>query len=437
MSLELCHLAVGFFVELRPFAVTMSERLELGVLKRQEDSEAGRRYSHELRMRLDKLSRTYDLTTMKIFMTVEALGDSNVYSIYDPEKRLNWEVFLVRREACRLDLTRHEKTRDRYEQFLASVGREEQGRQFFHSMIGLFLTKGAVDLFAHSGGNSNALSNTNNNNTSNNNDNNKYLHDLETSFCGHLCRLFDKKLDAWFEAFEAVNVRLTAHVKVSNFVRVLTGQVDALCRRRGMLYAINVKVTGMSTPRPLDLMELCMVKAMVIQNGLAPPDQVALGLLACHLGSGRPVLRLWEYRPSLAMDTAIIEADIDRMIDAGRASQHHELWTKSVCPPDIGSLTARHSIGKFDPARSKLGGHAMIGGDEGGGYPHHSGASRTFNTHDKIVDSSNTRTTNYNNNSNNSSVNPLHQQQQAFNNYKEKKQNVIGPSRPLMQTAVH
>ncbi|GFR75902.1 hypothetical protein ElyMa_005786800 [Elysia marginata] len=407
----------------------MSGYLEMGVVTRQDDPEAAVRHNHELRMRLDKLSRTYDLTTMKIFMTVEALGESNVYSIYDPEKRSNWEVFLVRREACRLDLTRHEKTRDRYDHFLSSVGREEQGRQFFHSMIGLFMTKGAFDVFKHSG------SNSNNNKGNDNAIGNKYRHDLETSFCGHLCRLFDKKLDTWFDAFEAVNVRLTAHVKVSNFVRVLTGQVDALCRRRGMLYAINVKVTAMTTPRPLDLMELCMVKAMVIQNGLAPPDQVVLCLLACHLGPDRPVLRLWEYRPTHAMDTAIREADIDRMIDAGRATQHHELWTKSVCPPDMGSLTARQPIARYDMARQSLADHAPNGGGE---YPAQSGTtwltSRTFNTHDKVVNGSNTRTTNY---SNSNSVNPLQQQQSSGNYNKEKKQSIIGPSRPLMETAVH
>ena len=37
----------------------------------------------ELKRRLEKLSRSYDLTTMKIFMTVEALGENNVYSTYD------------------------------------------------------------------------------------------------------------------------------------------------------------------------------------------------------------------------------------------------------------------------------------------------------------------------------------------------------------------
>ena len=336
----------------------------------------------------------------------------------------------MRREACRLDLTRHDKTRERYEQFLSGVNREEQGKQFFHSIIGLLMTKGAFDVFRHSGTNANGNSKNDKGNNYNS-ISSKYRHDLENSFCGHLCRLFDKKLDTWFDAFEAVNVRLTAHVKVSNFVRVLTGQVDAICRRRGMLYAIIVKVTGMATPRPLDLMELCMVKAMIIQNGLAPPDQVVLCLLACHLGADRPVLRLWEYRPTLAMDTAIREADIDRMIDAGRASQHHELWGKSVRPPDVGSLTVRQPIGRTDMGRNSVGGGQTKNGAVGGGggrYPANGvGVSgRTFNTHDKIVNGSSSRTTNYNGNN--------HLQHQQPSN--DRRQNSVHPSRPVMQTAV-
>ena len=297
------------------------------------------------------------------------------------------------------------------------------------------MTKGAFDVFRQSGSNNNVGNDGNNHNS---NISNKYRHDLETSFCGHLCRLFDKKLDAWFDAFEAVNVRLTAHVKVSNYVRVLTGQVDALCRRRGMLYAINIKVTGMTTPRPLDLMELCMVKAMVIQNGLAAPDQVVLCLLACHLGADRPVLRLWEYRPTLAMDTAIREADIDRMIDAGRASQHHELWGKSVCPPDVGSLTARQPVGRYDVGRISLGmdSHA-VNGAGGTEYRSHGGGGeitgRTFNTHDKTINGSSTKATNYSSNNSNNQL----QHQQLSSTNKERKQNIVNPSRPLMETVVY
>ncbi|RUS90444.1 hypothetical protein EGW08_001785 [Elysia chlorotica] len=408
----------------------MSGGLNPATGARQVDSEAALRYNNELRMRLDKLSRTYDLTTMKIFMAVEAMGENNVYSVYDPEKRSNWDVFLVRREACRLDLTRHEKTRERYDHFLSSVGREEQGQQFFHSMVGLLMTKGAFDVFRQAGSSNDNNGNDGNNHNGNSNIPNKYRHDLETSFCGHLCRLFDKKLDAWFDAFEAVNVRLTAHVKVSNYVRVLTGQVDALCRRRGVLYAINIKVTGMTTPRPLDLMELCMVKAMVIQNGLAPPDQVVLCLLSCHLGADRPVLRLWEYRPTHAMDTAIREADIDRMIDAGRASQHHELWEKSVCPPGLGSLTARQPIGRYDAGQPSLGVSShVVNGCSVGGSQFRSHGGRTFNTHDKIVNGSNSKPANYSNSQ--------FQQQQPSNSNKEKKQNIVNPSRPMMETAVY
>jgi len=274
----------------------------------------------ELKRRLEKLSRSYDLTTMKIFMTVEALGESNVYSTYDLEKKSHWGPFLTRREACRLDLAHHDKTREKYLQFLHSVGREQQGKQFYHSMIALLVSKGAVDLFPTF---------------------NKFNKDQESSFCGHFCKLFDKKFETWFDSFQAVNIRLTAHVKVSNFVRVLTGQVDLLCRKDGYLYAINVKVTGMAAPRPMDLNELCLLKAMVIQNGLAPPDRVVCGLLVCHLGDDRPVLRLWEYRPTPEMDTAIRQADIDAMIDAGKLSQYHEMWRDNTLPPGSGSQTAR------------------------------------------------------------------------------------------------
>uniref|UniRef100_A0A2C9LDM1 Uncharacterized protein n=1 Tax=Biomphalaria glabrata TaxID=6526 RepID=A0A2C9LDM1_BIOGL len=324
----------------------------------------------DLRLRLEKLSRSYDLATMKIFMAVESLGDNNVYSTYTPvwhhdqtlQKRLDklsdeydtetlkvymatlalgqetishvydpaierrelWETFLIRREACRLDLARHEKLKEKYHQFLTEVGREEQGKQFFHSIIALLKSKGAVDIFRQTSS--------------------KYFPDLESTFCGLLCKLFDKKLESWFDNFEAVNVRLTAHVKVSNLVRVLTGQVDLICRKGGILYAINVKVTGMPTPRPMDVNELCLVKAMVIQNGLADPDAMICGLLVCHLGEDRPVLRLWEYRPTRAMDIAIQEADVDNMIEAGKHSKLHELWPQNVCPPGVASLTAREAF---------------------------------------------------------------------------------------------
>lgn len=249
-------------------------------------------------------------------------------------KKSYWESFLQRSEACRLDLTRHEKTREKYLAFLNKVGREEQGKQFFHAIMDLLQNKGVVNIFRHASLNTEK--------------------ELDQTFCGHLCKLFDKKLDSWFDTFEAVSVRLTAHVKVSNFVRVLTGQIDLLCRKNGRLCAINVKVTGMTSPRPMDVNEMCLVKAMIIQNGLAAPSDVVCGLLVCHLSEERPVLRLWEYKPTAQMDRAILEADIDNMIDAGRLSQYNELWKGNLSLPssggggngggDCGDLTARDSL---------------------------------------------------------------------------------------------
>ncbi|CAL1527201.1 unnamed protein product [Lymnaea stagnalis] len=260
---------------------------------------------------------------MKVYMTTLALGQDNLTSVYDPsvERKELWESFLIRKEACRLDLTRHEKTREKYHHFLTQIGREEQGKQFFHAMIMLLKSKGAVDIFKHT--------------------NPRHYPDLESTFCGHLCRLFEQKIGTWFDSFEAVNVRLTAHVKVANLVRVLSGQVDLICRKAGMLHAVNIKVTGMPTPRPMDVNELCLVKAMVIQNGLAHPDAMSCCLLVCHLGEDRPVLRLWEYRPTKAMDAAIREADVDNMIEAGKLSKLHEMWPQNVLPPGMASLTAR------------------------------------------------------------------------------------------------
>ncbi|XP_005091195.1 uncharacterized protein LOC101851849 [Aplysia californica] len=286
----------------------------------------------ELKRRLEKLSRSYDLTTMKIFMTVEALGEANVYSTYDLEKKVKWDPFLTRREACRLDLTHHDKTREKYQHFLNTVGREQQGKQFYHSMMTLLREKGVVDLFPH-------------------NNYGKHSDELDNSFCGHFCKLFDRKFETWFDSFQAINIRLTAHVKVSNFVRVLTGQVDLLCRKDGILYAINVKVTGMASPRPMDVNELCLVKAMVIQNGLAAPDRVICALLVCHLGDDRPVLRLWEYKPTTEMDRAIRMADIDNMIDAGKLTQFHEMWKENVVPPGSGSQTARLDVNQVQHQR--------------------------------------------------------------------------------------
>lgn len=151
-----------------------------------------------------------------------------------------------------------------------------------------------------------------------------------SSFCSNLCRLFERKIESWFDTFEAVAVKLTGHVKVSNFVRVLAGQVDALAFKDGKVVAINVKVTGLDTPRPLDIAELTMCKILIIQNGLADPATLKMCLLVLHLTEERPILRLWEYSPTSEMERAIREADIDKLIDAGKLSQYHEFWKDNM-----------------------------------------------------------------------------------------------------------
>lgn len=268
------------------------------------------RYEDELKRRLQKLSRTYDLTTMKIFVVVECLGDSRVCSTYNPEKRSNWDHFLVRKEACRLDLNKHEKNRQNYVEFLTNIPREEQGKQFISALTCHFYSKGAEDTFGQA---------------------KKFdQEEISSTFCGHLCRLFERKIDSWFETFEAVAVKLTGHVKVSNFVRVLSGQVDALCHKNGCMFAIAFKVTGMDTPRPLDLAELCLYKSLIIQNGLADPEKLKMCLLTLHLTTEKPIMRLWEYSPTAEMEDSIREADIDRLIDSGKLSQYHEFWKENV-----------------------------------------------------------------------------------------------------------
>ncbi|OWF44995.1 uncharacterized protein LOC110457565 isoform X2 [Mizuhopecten yessoensis] len=265
------------------------------------------RYEDELRRRLEKLSRTYDLTTMKIFVVVECVGEELVCSTYSPDQRDRWGSFLARREACRLDLSKHVKNRSRYQDFLQNVSREEQGKDFHSAVIRYFHGKGATDAF----GQVTQINST-------------------FSFCNHICQLFERKLDTWFQSCEAVAVKLTGHVKVSNFVRVMTGQIDALCHRDEYMFAINIKVTGMNTPRPLDLAEMCLYKALVIQNGLCDPDLLKLCLLTLHLTEEKPILRFWEYTPTDEMEQAIREADVDRLIDAGKLSQHHEFWKGNV-----------------------------------------------------------------------------------------------------------
>lgn len=268
------------------------------------------RYDNELKRRLEKLARTYDLTTMKIFIAVECLGEELVMSTYNSAKKARWEPFLNRKEACRLDLQKHEKNRNHYMEFLKNVSHEHQGQQFYTALLKLLKQKGAVDMFQQL--------NTKSNDTS------------ELSFCGILCRLFERKIESWFETFEAVAIKLTGHIKVSNFVRLLTGQVDFLCCKDGKTYAVNIKVMSQDTPRPLDVAELAMCKILIIQNGLANPTNLLMYLLVLHLTEERPILRLWEYLPTKEMEVAICEADIDKLIDAGKLSQYHEFWKDNV-----------------------------------------------------------------------------------------------------------
>ena len=244
----------------------------------------------------------------------------------------------------------------------SQVGREEQGRQWFQAVLKMLHQLGAADIFNYIGnhaGSPTHVSSSNKNSYSNyrsprrhepGNQHNQHhlLHQLDgkaaglagspgvlaqsdaAGFCSHLMKLFEKKLESWFESFQAVAVRLTAHVKVSGLVRVLSGQVHALATRQGRLHAVAVKVTAQDTPRPLDVAELCLAKVMVIQNGLALPEDLGLALLTLHVHPARPVLRLWLLTPTSEMETAIRLADIDDMIDAGRLSQYHELWADNT-----------------------------------------------------------------------------------------------------------
>lgn len=75
-----------------------------------------------LHQRLEKLARQYDVETMKVFMVVEALGEKNLHAVYSPDRKLRWQNFLSRQEACRLDLGKHERTRECYHKFLHEVG---------------------------------------------------------------------------------------------------------------------------------------------------------------------------------------------------------------------------------------------------------------------------------------------------------------------------
>lgn len=241
---------------------------------------------------------------------------------YNVGKKFRWETFLQRKEACRLDLNKHEKNRTKYGEFLKNVSREHQGQQFYAAMLQMLKHKGAEDMFKQISPQSTEAN--------------------ELSFCANLCRLFERKIESWWDTFEAVGVKLTGHVKVSNFVRVLTGQVDVLCCKDARTCAINIKVTGLDTPRPLDIAELSMCKILMIQNGLADPANMSMCLLVLHLTEERPILRLWEYVPTEEMERSIREADIDKLIDAGKLSQYHEFWKENV--HQIGSLAGDHIL---------------------------------------------------------------------------------------------
>lgn len=268
---------------------------------------------------------------MKIFMTVESLGEDRVCATYNPDKRECWDTFLIRKEACRLDLNKHEKIRQKYQDFLHKVSREDQGRQFHASMMSLFYRNGAADPFGHV---------------------KEIGSDSLSGFCNHLCRLFEKKICSWFEGFEAAAVKLTGHVKVSNFVRVLSGQVDALGQRDGCMCAVAVKVTGMDTLRPLDLAELAFCKTLIVQNGLADPNFLRMCVLCLHLSNEKPILRLWEYTPTDEMERAIAEADIDKMIDSGGLTQFHEFWHKNVHIPPPGYASDKSTKSLFGSSRN-------------------------------------------------------------------------------------
>ncbi|KAK7108656.1 uncharacterized protein [Littorina saxatilis] len=351
--------------------------------------------AEELKKRLEKLSRNYDTDTMKVFLVVESLGEESLRSVYNPERRPKWQSFLQRLEACRLDLTRHEKTRERYQEFLEEVGKEEQSRQWFMAVLKLLNRLGAEDTFDYITTHSyehehkhylprhfdkqhhfyhrmtyrkrlidlvpHAIEHHFHRHDEHqplkervtrvlNNEEGALVRGEETiipditavdrsqrfgpgertTFCDHLAKLFERKIETWFDGFQAVAVRLTAHVKVSGLVRVLSGKVHALATRKGRLHALVVKVTAQDTPRPLDVAELCLTKIMLIQNGLALPEELALDLLCLHLHPARPVLRLWSFTPSKEMEAAIRKADMDEMIDAAGLSQCHEMWPDNV-----------------------------------------------------------------------------------------------------------
>jgi hypothetical protein len=68
-------------------------------------------------------------------------------------------------------------------------------------------------------------------------------------------------------------------------------------------------------------------------------------LLTLHLTPEKPILRLWEYSPSAEMEDSIREADIDRLIDAGKLSQYHEFWKENVHVVPAEVVTERSNYG--------------------------------------------------------------------------------------------
>ncbi|XP_064595698.1 uncharacterized protein LOC135462215 [Liolophura sinensis] len=262
-----------------------------------------------IRRRLEKLVRTCDSLTMKIFITIECFGEDMVNAHYSADRKALWEEFLDRKEACRLDINGHDKLKEKYDNFF-KLPIDDAGKAIHEAICTLLHSKGAADCFRQISPNNAA----------------EHTKGPSRTFSKHLARMFEKKLDTWFSSFDAVAVKLSGHVKVSGFVRVLSGQLDMLATRNGFTYIVDIKSTSLDSPKPMDVVHLCLLKMLAIQNGLEDPNNVRLALLILHLHPARPVLRLWEYDPTVSMERALREGDIDKLIEAGRKSEHHELW---------------------------------------------------------------------------------------------------------------
>lgn len=270
-----------------------------------------------IRRRLEKLVRTCDSLTMKIFITIECFGEDMVNAHYSADRKALWEEFLDRREACRLDLNGHVKLKEKYENFI-KLPMDDAGKAIHEAICALLHSKGAADCFKQISPNNNS----------------DHPKGPSRTFSQHLARMFEKKLDNWFSSFDAVTVKLNGHVKVSGFVRVLSGQLDIVATRKGFTYIVDIKSTSLDSPKPMDVIHMCLLKMLAIQNGLEDPNNVRLALLILHLQPARPVLRLWEYDPTVSMERALREGDIDKLIEAGRKSEHHELWKSNAVVAD-------------------------------------------------------------------------------------------------------